>query len=763
MMENKDNVAGRLEWLRGEIRRHDRLYYVEAKPEISDFEYDGLYRELRELEKAHPELVTEDSPTQRVAGEPLDAFKTVQHSIPMMSLDNTYDADDLRRFHDYVVKGLAGKKPLYVIEPKIDGVSISLRYENGVLVQALTRGNGKQGDDVTANIRTIPSVPLRLFVDSPPEVFEARGEVFMSKPGFLKLNGLRVARGEDEFANARNATAGSLKQLDPRQVAERPLDILFYAQGDVSGIDLKSQLNLLGLFDRYGLKRQAWLRTAETYDELLAAIQDLNTVRNSFPYDTDGAVIKVNDFAQREQLGMTAHAPSWAKAYKYAPEQAETILKTITIQVGRTGVLTPVAELEPVALAGSTIARATLHNEDEIRRKDIRIGDTVVIEKAGEVIPAVVSVVMSKRPADSVEFDFVSHIDNKCPSCGGKIERDSQFVAWRCMNIQCPAQVVRRLEYFAARNALDLESLGGVVAESLVERGLVAEPLDVFELRQDQLAILNLGTDESPRMFGAKNAAKLLAAIERARTKPLASWLQALGIPDVGAATAYHIGRVHKNIREVATSGVLRGLLAASGNPVPEMQAIKDKPVEDKPKPKEQKGQGLFGFFLEEQPKPTATKELPTPELTTPTKLVELGLLKRRDDGEYVTTSIGPKTATSVLDFFASQIGQDILRRMEALDIDPQGGEDNANEAEGATGNSLAGKTFVLTGTLASMDRDTASAKIRALGGNVASSVSRNTTFLVAGANTGAKKTERAAELGVHVIDEEAFLAMLGN
>jgi len=357
-----DEITSRISFLREEIRKHDHLYYIEARPEISDRDYDALYTELKRMEAEHPELVTPDSPTQRVSGAPLESFSTIPHSVPMLSLDNTYNREDLRRFHEYVQKGLHGRTPVYTIEPKIDGVSISLRYEDGVLVQALTRGNGKFGDDVTANIRTIPSVPLRLRAANPPAVFEARGEVYMSRAGFQQLNARRLANGEEEFANARNATAGSIKQLDSRNVANRPLDILFYTLGETAGVEIASQRQLFEKFAEYGLKIQSWLRVAETFDDILKAIAELDEARRNFLYDTDGAVIKVDSFADREILGMTAKAPSWAKAFKFEPERAETKLLGITIQVGRTGVLTPVAELEPVFLSGSTIARATLHN-----------------------------------------------------------------------------------------------------------------------------------------------------------------------------------------------------------------------------------------------------------------------------------------------------------------------------------------------------------------------------------------------------------------
>ena len=408
------------------------------------------------------------------------------------------------------------------------------------------------------------------------------------------------------------------------------------AQGEI-GIKLHTT-GTLAVFPSGRLKTQNWM-PPPLFCGITDALQELLQNKHRFFYDIDGAVIKVDSFAQRALLGQTARAPSWAKAYKYEPERGETRVKDITVQVGRTGVLTPVAELEPVFLAGSTISRATLHNQDEITRKDIRIGDTVLIEKAGEVIPAVVSVRKEKRPADSKPFDFVAHLDNSCPSCGGEIVRDPQFVAWRCPNLQCPAQSMRRIEYFAARNALDISSLGSVVAEALLERGLVQEPLDLFSLTLEQLAVLNLGTEEEPRVFGAKNGAKLLAALERARTMPLASWLQAMGIPEVGAATAYHIGRTHRNLAEVANSSKLKGVVAVmaaqeSGLP---MSAL-GQPSADS---------GFGELFTWKK----------TEEIVSPEGLVSLGLLKpgsRKNSAErYVTTVIGPKTAQAVLDFFA--------------------------------------------------------------------------------------------------------------
>ena len=502
--------------LREEIRKHDRLYYDQATPIISDREYDRLYKELVDLETQFPDLVTPDSPTQRVGEKPLEAFAQIQHRAPMLSLDNTYSEEEVANFYKRITRLLPDEKIPVVIEPKVDGVAVSLMYEKGRLKYAATRGDGFVGDDITQNVKTIRSVPHQLRGDA-PEFFEVRGEAYLDKAGFERLNKDRKAAGLPLFANPRNAAAGSLKHLDPKAVAKRPLGIVFYGTGAVEGVEIRLHSKIFQLFKKFGLPTHEEWWLADSVDEILKAIRDLDEIRQDFPYQTDGAVIKVDALAQRERLGFTAKSPRWAIAYKYAAERVETRLNDIIIQVGRTGILTPVAALEPVLVSGSTVARATLHNEDEIKRKDIRIGDTVVIEKAGEVIPAVVEVVKSKRPRDAKPFDFAKHIHGKCPVCGGPIRRDPEFVAWRCENLHCPAQTTRRVEFFAARGALDIESIGGIVADKLVERGLVREPLDLFELKVEQLAKLNLGTDEAPRVFGEKNATKAINAIERAQ------------------------------------------------------------------------------------------------------------------------------------------------------------------------------------------------------------------------------------------------------
>src|SRR6267378_1978002 len=689
--------------LREEIRKHDRLYYEEAAPTISDHEYDRLYKELADLETQFPDLLTPDSPTQRVGGKPLKAFEQVAHLIPMLSLDNTYSEEEVKNFYARIQRLLPNEKISVVIEPKVDGVAVSLIYENGRLRQAATRGDGTVGDEITQNIRTIRSVPERLR-GAAPKLLEARGEVYMHKRGFEKLNEERRKAGLLLFANPRNAAAGSLKQLDPA----------------IEGIDVDVHSEIFPLLKKLGLPATERWWVAKSVEEILEAIHELDGIRHKFASQTDGAVVKVNSFAQRERLGFTAKSPRWAIAYKYEAERVQTRLNDIVIQVGRTGILTPVAVLEPVFVSGSTVGRATLHNEDEIKRKDIRIGDTVVIEKAGEVIPAVVEVVKPKRPRHSKPFDFSRHIHGKCPVCGGPIRRDPEFVAWRCENLHCPAQTTRRVEFFAARGALDIESVGGIVADKLVERGLVRAPLDLFELKVEQLAKLNLGTDEAPRIFGEKNATKAIQAIERAKTFPLSRWLFALAIPDVGKTTATDLARFHETIEDVANSKLLRDVLA----------------------------------YHESKGDKQAAKEIAE-------RLIKSGFAEpsksKIDKHGGIVTEVGPVVAKSVLDFFGTAAGKKILQRMKQLRIHPKSEKVSAKKMAELP---LAGKTFVLTGTLPSMTREEATAKIEALGGHVSGSVSKKTDYVLAGAEAGSK-LEKAKDLGVRIIDEARFRKML--
>jgi DNA ligase (NAD+) len=484
-------------------------------------------------------------------------------------------------------------------------------------------------------------------------------------------------------------------------------------------LDVELHSEIFPLLKKLGLPVTERWWVAESVDEILDAIHELDGIRHKFAYQTDGAVVKVNSFAQRERLGFTAKSPRWAIAYKYAAERVQTRLKDIIIQVGRTGILTPVAVLEPVLVSGSTVGRATLHNEDEIKRKDIRIGDMVVIEKAGEVIPAVVEVVKSKRPRSAKPFHFSEHIHAKCPVCGSPIRRDPEFVAWRCENLHCPAQTTRRVEFFAARGALDIESVGGIVADKLVERGLVREPLDVFELSLEQLPKLNLGTEDAPRVFGDKNATKAIHAIERARTLPLSRWLFALAIPDVGKTTATQLARFHEHIDDVAESRLLRDVVAYH--------------EKDKKDEKDRIAKRLMGAGFAKHSKSKAAK----------------------DRG--IVTEVGPVVAQSVLGFFASAAGRKILRRMKELGIQPKSEKVSAKKAAELQ---LSGKTFVLTGTLPSMARDEATEKIEALGGHVTSSVSKKTDYVLAGAEPGSK-FDKAKELGIRIIDEAELRKML--
>ncbi|HEX3623900.1 MAG TPA: NAD-dependent DNA ligase LigA [Verrucomicrobiae bacterium] len=737
-----------------ELRRHDHAYYVEARPIVSDREYDRLYHELLDLEMAFPELVTPDSPSQRVSGVPLKEFRPVRHLMPMLSLDNTYSQDEVRDFVKRVQKLMPDETLDWSVEPKVDGVAMSLRYENGRLAIGATRGDGTTGDDITTNLRTIRSVPMRLhkpekaakakqanlFEDSEqsvPSLLEVRGEVYLTKSGFQKLNAERTAAGEEAFANPRNAAAGSLKQLDARLVAKRPLDVVVYGLGKVEsgGLYPATHTDVLDWLKTLGFKTPERIWHCHSLDELIEAINELDKIRHDFPYETDGAVIKLNSFAQRERAGFTSKAPRWAMAYKYAAEQARTKLNDITIQVGRTGALTPVAELEPVFLAGSTISRATLHNEDEIKRKDIRIGDTVIIEKAGEVIPAVVGVVEAKRPHDAAPFDFVKHLHGKCPVCGSSISRDPKYVVWRCENLQCPAQATRRLEFFTMRGALDIESVGGIVADKLVERHLVREPLDLFLLKVEQLATLNLGDDDAPRIFGEKNATKAIHAIERAKTFPLSRWLFGLAIPDVGKTTARDLALFHDTIEEVAQSPLLRGVLDYHEMTGRLSAARREDPAQFEKLKKE----------IGEIAKQLIDSNFAAPSKSKAEK--ELGIV----------TKVGQVVAKSVLDFFSSENGKRILRRTKELGIHPASEKVSAKKASALP---FSGKTFVLTGTLPGMKREEAAAKIESLGGKVSGSVSGNTDFLLAGEEAGSK-LDKAHALGVKVIGEKEFLEML--
>jgi DNA ligase (NAD+) len=660
-MSDSEKARIEIEKLRTEIERHNRLYYIDAAPEISDREFDLMLRRLTDLEKQFPELADPNSPTQRVGGEPLKGFKSAKHAIPMMSLDNLFTQDDVEA---YAAKHVGP----FILEPKIDGISISVRYENGRFVQALTRGDGERGDDVSANLKTIGSLPLRIHTDNPSAVLEVRGEVYMTRSGFAELNKQRQEAGLTAFANPRNACAGSMKLLDPREVAKRPLDILFYGTGQLDGIDFSTHRELLDTLKAFGFKTAPFSPQCQTGSELWKNIEKLDAMRNEFDYEIDGAVIKINDRSRYAELGGTAKFPHWATAYKYAPEQAETTLEEITIQIGRTGVLTPVAELEPVQLAGTVVKRATLHNEDEINRKDIRVGDRVIVEKAGEIIPAIVRVVTEKRTGDERPFNMKA----ACEALGINPVKNEGEVAWRIDDLHHPAMLKRWLTHFASRNGMDIDGLGESIVELLVDSGLVRSPADLYDLKKSQL----LGLEG----FKEKKAANLIAGIEASKSRPFDRILFALGIRHVGAGAARILAKEFPTIGNLITADVQT------------LEKIRD---------------------------------------------------------------IGPIVGKSIVDFFQTLENRELIERLQAAGV-------NFEQTVAGGNDELAGLTFVLTGTMDSLSRDEAGDEIRKRGGNVSSSVSKQTDFVVAGEKAGSKLA-KAEGLGIKVLDEAAFLKMIGK
>ncbi len=946
----------RMRELQTSLERHDQLYNL-GNPEISDAEFDRLYRELETLEAKHPELRDPNSITQRVGGAPIEGFQQIQHAVPMLSIDDVFELSteavekagatcpeqELIDFYQRLQKNLKREDIAVTIEPKIDGVAVSLLYREGKLAYAATRGDGATGDDVTHNVRTIRSVPLelrsaarpaweidletllpylphhershhhpstrgsstqspaeslrqrliadlagkdganlqerlrqetqsilewgaetgrmldpekllnivrdwqdlggqsehtvffieelpriikftlppnfgaqgstaylrnigasnRLFGDdihfhgiletdkgpafvisqpfvagtvprieevaawfesngyhstghnrwkndqtgteiadahvgnliksiegelipidlqvlseagipstspipnlqSPiPSLLEVRGEIFMPNEAFAALNAERDEAGLPTFANPRNSAAGTLKLLDPKIVAKRPLAFLAHGLGAYDGPPLETEHEFHDMLARLGIPQNQPILNASNLDEVLAAVARINHERHALDYGTDGAVIKVLDRAEREQLGFTSRAPRWAAAYKFLPEQKETTLNQILIQVGRTGVLTPVAELTPVLISGSTVSRATLHNQDEIDRKDIRIGDMVLIEKAGEIIPAIVKVI--RHAEGAVPYSLYDSVDGKCPSCGGPISQEEGFDAWRCTNFECPAQAVTSIKHFASRKALDLDGLGEIVAEALVRHGHCTTPLDLFRLDSDTLANLNLGTEESPRRFGEKNAAKVIEALEAAKSKPLHRWLYAMGIRQLGESAAKELSRLHRTIAEIPESPILTELLR-------DTRATAKKQNE----------------FLSKYS---------------------------------ITGDVGPAVAETIITFFKSEGGQHVIARFAELGIDPL--SDNylpiAAEAD-LSALPLAGKTFVITGTL-SMDRDAMKELIESKGGKVSGSVSAKTSYVLAGEGGGSKR-DKAEKLGVTILDEATILSLMAG
>ncbi len=658
----------RIAQLRQEIRRHDELYHRQAKPEIGDAEYDLLKRELADLEAAHPELPSEDSPSMAVGDDRVEGFASYRHLLPMQSLDNTYSKDEFFAFVARVAKGLEVEQALFTVEPKIDGVAVSLTYERGKLIRAVTRGNGVEGDDITANVAFIKTLPRELKGPNLPRLIEIRGEIFMRDEEFDRLNAERIEGGLEPFKNPRNLAAGTVKMLDREEVAKRQLDIMLYGLGDCQPAVVSSQSEYHDQLKTWGLPVVERFWTVEGPERAWAAIEELEAAKAKFPYPTDGAVIKLDSFDQQDVLGATSKAPRWAIAYKFAAEQAETVLKRISIQIGRTGVLTPVAELEPVQLAGTTVSRATLHNQEEMARKDVREGDSVLIEKAGEIIPAVVRVVMEKRPAESGPFSFPA----KCPACDTEVSKVEGEVAVRCLNIECPDQVRGRLEHFASRQCLDIEGLGEAVVDQLVAKGIVSTISDIYRLEYEQL----LGLEK----FAEKSARNLLAAIETSKGVELWRLLHGLGIPQVGASAAKDLAKAFGSVAAIASAS-LESLVAVDG--------------------------------------------------------------------------IGEKTASGIVAYFADEGNRAVIDSLFQAGMAPVVPV-RPSEEEAV----LAGKTFVITGTLPRMKRDEAKELIESKGGKVSGSVSKKTDYLLAGEAAGSKLA-KAESLGVEVVSEAELLRMV--
>lgn len=749
--ESTSSIKATIDELRRQLEAHNRRYYVEANPTISDLEYDQLFRQLQDLENAHPDFQSDTSPTRRVGATPADQFHTVTHRSPMMSLDNTYDIKEITTWIRTITQ-LTGKGfPAFAIEPKIDGIAFSITYHQGTLTQAITRGDGTRGDDITNNVKTIRSIPL--YIETDIEDLEFRGEIFMTRSGFEQLVAQQQEQGLQPFKNPRNAAAGSLKLLDTRLVAQRPLDAALYSLASKVP-SIPSQIDLIEQLVKWNLPTPGFCKMSDSIEHIVAAIEQLEQQRNDFNYEIDGAVIKINDFATCESLGFTARSPRWARAYKYPPQQVETTINAITVQVGRTGVLTPVAELAPVMVSGSEISRATLHNADEIRRKDIRIGDAVMIEKAGEVIPAVVKVLLQKRPPEAAPFTM----PDTCPACGEPVTRREGEVALRCENLQCPALAERWLLHAASRQCLDLESIGNAVAEALVARRNINTPFDLFALKRRDLADLMLGDDpQHLRQFGQKHADRLLQAIERARCAPLDRWLHALGIPHVGKTVATQIAQAHDSMAAIAKSSLLPQIveLANLHNQAkdwnPRARTAPAANPNATPDERQQRYQSI-----------TERMQALAHSLQQNNQIEKLEITPRRDGliNVKALTVIKVDAAQHVIDFFASDRGRHALKSMQEHKISPQPIQATTPQQHIEA---FASKTFVLTGTLASMTRPDAAAKIVAAGGKVTSSVSQQTHYLVAGANTGAQKTRKAQEYGVTIIDEDTLLAMLNE
>jgi len=672
--EGQSNLEARAAWLRNELNRHNYAYYVLDAPTIPDAEYDKLFRELQELEEAHPELTAPDSPTQRVGGQPVSQFSAMTHSMPMLSLNNGFTDDEIVAFDRRAGEGLNVEQVEYAVELKFDGLAINLRYENGVFVRAATRGDGTTGEDVSSNIRTIRAIPLRLNTSHPPAILDVRGEVLMFQSDFTRLNARQRNAGLKEFANPRNAAAGSLRQLDPRITAERKLRFFAYGIGLLEGAEMPStHSGLLDWYEKLGVPVCSERAVVQGVDGLLGFFRKIGALRETLPYDIDGVVYKVNRIDQQQALGFASRAPRFAIAHKFAAQEALTVVQDIEVQVGRTGAITPVARLAPVFVGGANVTNATLHNEDEVRRKDIRIGDTVIVRRAGDVIPEVVANVPERRPPDAREFVMPA----TCPVCGSPIVRPEEEAVARCSGgwVKCAAQRKSGLQHFASRKAMNIDGLGEQLVDQLVEKEVVKTAADLYKR-------LDLDVLSSLDRMGKKSAQNLLDELKKSMSPTLARFLYALGIRHVGESTAKALADHF---------GTLEAFLNAS---------------ED--------------------------------------QLLEV-------------PDIGPVVAHSIIQFLAEPQDRALIDQLLAVGVKPQ-----ERMGTAAKPRKLSGKTFVLTGTLPSLTRQVATELIQEAGGKVAGSVSAKTDYVVAGEEAGSK-LQKAAELGVTILDEQKFLELIDH
>jgi DNA ligase (NAD+) len=721
----------RVQALREELNRHNYLYYIEARPSISDREYDRLMQELIDLEKAHPELVTPDSPTQRVGEDVQTELKPVRHAVPMMSIDNTYTETEVRAFDERVRKGLGGAQPRYVLEPKVDGASVSLRYENGRLVLGATRGRGNVGDDITVNARTIKSIPLMLRQDGapvpPPSVLEVRGEVYMDNDDFQRVNKEIEAEGEEPYANPRNLTSGTLRRLDPRIVATRRLRFLAHGLGEVKPLPARGYFEWTQLLRQWGVPLPKHVWQVDNIDEAIKCIHEFERIRPKLPYMTDGMVLKVDAFDHRDRLGATSKAPRWVIAYKYETEQQPTVLRDVRWQVGKGGSLTPVGDVEPVFIGGVTVTHVTLHNLDQIRKLGVHLGDTVVIERAGEVIPQVVEVIKDKRPKgakpvpaptkcpecgartewDEYPEDVVAYrclnancdeyyarkrvkaakFPEACPCCGQPVEKLEQGIDLYCVNPSCPAQLKERLRWLCHRGQMDIEGLGDKLIDQLVDKGMLKTFADIYRLKEADIATLGSEVEQGDkvvkRTVGEKVARKVCANIQKSREQGLDRLLAGMGIHHVGNRVAHVLA---------TNFGSLEALENATQD---QLAAVNE---------------------------------------------------------------IGPVIADSVHDFFHNRAGIETVKQLRAVGIDPKTEVKKADPAQ----QPLAGQTVVITGTMKGFDRKELEDLVVKLGGKASGSVSKKTSFVVAGESAGSK-LDKAKELGVPVLTEEEFVARIGG